>query len=297
MREDKSKTKPSNQIENLKLTLELLTDDLDKTKMCLDNLKRLVFTPLDLEVRRNSLNFIDNLYVLLKRTEDNYKRLNSRIDNFSEATKELEQAVSESYKNINERFNFWLHDLANNKSEHLGFLELTDVIKSNELTYSYFLNRLVNINSYILIGKPISDLSNNCFTCSKYVKNSGKLSNPLKKIWYKLFKKPNKLVYYLFNIPRKDKMHGTFKAKDSLELKEYRPFNYDVPEQLLKILYDFINMYGIDRKNCVNLITDNRVFVLFMSEQPFIMKNSQVELTINIADKNNRKISKTIVFN
>ena len=246
----KSRIKPSSHIKNMKLTLELLSEDLGKTKMCLDHMKHLISTPLDLEVRKNSLRFIEKLCTLVQRTEDNYQHLESRIDSFSEAISELEKAVNESYKNINERFDFWLHDLGNNKQENLNFLEFFESIRSNETAYTYFLNRLVNDKNTILIGKSAlvgnRKISDQSLAYSEYVEPPKKWLNPLKKIHYKLFKKPNKCVYHLFSPPRKDRNNGFYKGKGNLELKEYRPFKHDDSDQLLKILYDFINMHGID---------------------------------------------------
>lgn len=292
----------SNQIKNMKLTLELLTEDLDKTKRSLEQLKRICSVPLDLGAEHNPVDFIDKLYTLTKRTEDNYQRMDLRIDNLSEKVNELEQAVSESYNSINERFNFWLHDIANNKSKSVDFLDFPRLIKSNGLTYAYFLNRLVNDNS-ILICKPVpsginrSDfVSNQSLAYSTYVKDSEKWLKPLRKIGHKLFKKPNKWVYHLFSSPRKAKKFGTFKGKDNIELKEYLPFKYDDPDQILKILYDFINMHGISGRDCANLITAQEVFALFMSEQPFIMKDHQVEFTRTISGKKGRQSSEIIVF-
>lgn len=302
MEQNQSKITPSNQIKNMKLTLELLTEDLHKTQMCLDQLKPLLSSPIDLGVERDSLDFIDNLYALAKRTEDNYQRMDSRIDNLSEEIEKLEQAVSESYNSINERFNFWLHDVANNKSESVDFLEFSRSIKSNGLNYVYFLNRLVGDNN-ILICMPIPAginrldfVSNQSLAYSKYVKNPEKWLKLLRKIWHKIFRKPNKWIYHLFSSPRKDRTVGTFKGKDNSTLEEYLPFKYDDPDQLLKILYDFINMHGINGRNCANLITDRKIYALFMSEQPFIMKNHQVELTRSVSDKEGKQTSETIVF-
>ena len=302
MGQDRAKINPSNHIKNMEITLELLTEDLYKTKMCLDQLRRILSSPIDLGVERHSLDLIDNLYALAKRTEDNYQRMNSRTDVLSERINELEQAVSESYSSINERYNFWLHDVVNNKSESVTFPEFSRSMESSGLTYVYFLNRLLRGNS-VLICMPApagigrSDfVSNQSLAYSIYVENPEKWLKPLRKLWHKLFRKPNKRVYHLFSSPRKDKSFGTFKGKGDLPLKEYLPFKYDAPDQLLKILYDFINMYGINGRNCANLITDRKVYALFMSEQPFIMKEHQVEFTRSIPDKKGKQTSEIVVF-
>lgn len=298
----------------MKIILELLIEDLHKIQASLDQLRRVISLPLDLGLERHSLNVIEELHALVDRTEDNYQRMNLKIDDILETVDELEQSVSESYNSINKRFDFWLHDVVDDRSESVAFLDFFLRMQSSGQTYAYFVNELAGGNS-ILICMPISsyprfrrnsalatktkgtDRSDSILAFSKYVESPRKWLRPLRKLGHKLFKKPNKWVYHLFSTPRKDRTHGTFKGKEELLLKEYRPFKYDAPDQLSKILYDFINMHGVKGRHCANLITDRKVYAIFMSEQSSVMTENQVKFTMSTKDdKGSKQRSGIIVF-
>lgn len=94
-----------------------------------------------------------------------------------------------------------------------------------------------------------------------------------------MFSAANKRVYHLFRDSPPNSTIGTFKERLSVSIPPYTPHRYNHPEQLTKVIYDFINVYGVDGRQHIHLLRHDDKFAVFTTHCPIRFDGRSVDLT------------------
>ena len=113
---------------------------------------------------------------------------------------------------------------------------------------------------------------------SSYVAPPAGALRGLKRAWNKLFKSPNKSVLHLFHDSRPKSLLGTFKGRSSVPIGPYSPHQYSELDQLPKIIYDFINIYGISGCIHVHLLKRKDQCAIFTTQRHVEFDGNSVQL-------------------
>ena len=277
--------------ESLKKTLSelnLLAEDFEKSDNFVNQIEHLVAAPLGFDIfQRRTVRLIENLKIITERTAENHQYLTSTIENAYVHAIELLHIIGETHTSINARFKFWLHsfqtgDQRKEQQSHelSNFAEFLDLLAEKPARYAYFLASFKSkpflICRYIPPDtEPETDIT---YSLSSYVAPPSGSFRGLKRAWNKFFKSPNKSVLHLFHNSRPKSSLGTFKERSPVLIGPYFPHQYSELDQLPKIIYDFINIYGISGCIHVHLLKREDQCVVFTTQRNVEFDGNSVQL-------------------
>lgn len=290
------------------LLLDLLVGDFEKSIGFLNQLEHFASAPLDFSTsQRKMAELIEGTREITERALDNYHYLSGNLKDiytiFTQ-TVESENAIGETHESINVRFNFWLHSF---KTENAGdgevskeiqlFSEFIQLLSNGQSGYTYFLSSFGVTYFLICQYVPLESSSEQFnLSFSTYVEPPGAPFKSLKRAWNKMFSAANKLVYHLFSDSPPSTAIGTFKKRLSVSIPPYRPHRYNHPEQLTKVIYDFINVYGVDGRQHIHALRHDDKFVLFTTHCPIRFDGRVVDLSEVNATNEQSKDSYSVIF-
>jgi hypothetical protein len=278
----------SETLKKVLLELNLLTEDFEKSDDFVDQIERLIAAPLEFDIfQRKIVRLIENLRVIAVRAAENHRYLADTIEDAYSQAIALQNIVGETHASVNARFKFWLHSF---QAEHQGegqksreiadFSELLDLFAEKQARYAYFLasfkSKPLLICRYI---PPDTNPQNNVtYFLSSYVAPPAGSLRILKRAWNKLFKSPNKSVLHLFRDSRPKSLLGTFKGRSPVLVRPYIPYQHSEVYQLPKIIYDFINIYGISGCIHVHLLKREDQCAIFITQRHVEFDGNSVQL-------------------
>ena len=270
------------------LELNLLVEDFEKSDNFVDQIEHLIAAPLGFDIfQRKIVRLIENIKVITERAAENHRYLASTIEDTYLHAIELINVIGETRTSINTRFKFWLHSFQTGdqreeqKSRELSnFSEFLDLLVEKPARYAYFLasfkSKPLLICRYI---PPDTDPQTNItYFLSSYVAPPSGSFRSLKRAWNKLFKSPNKSVLHLFQSSQSKSLLGTFKGRVPVLVGPYAPHQHSEPDQLPKIIYDFINIYGISGCVHVHLLKREDQCAIFTTQRPVEFDGKSVRL-------------------
>ncbi len=278
----------SETLKKVLLELNLLTEDFEKSDDFVDQIERLIAVPLEFDIfQRKIVRLIENLRVIAVRAAENHRYLADTIEDAYSQAIALQNIVGETHASVNARFKFWLHSFQadhqreGQKSREIAdFSELLDLFAEKQARYAYFLasfkSKPLLICRYI---PPDTNPQNNIthFLSSYVVPPSGSF-RVLKRAWNKLFKSPNKSVLHLFRDSRPKSLLGTFKGRSPVLVRPYIPYGHSELDRLPKIIYDFINIYGISGCIHVHLLKREDQCAIFITQRHVEFDGNSVQL-------------------
>lgn len=268
--------------------LNLLTEDFEKSDGFVDQIEHLIAAPLEFDIaQRKIARLIENLKIINERAVENHRHLAATIeDTYGQAT-QLQNIIGETYASIDARFKLWLHSFqTGNQGEEQESREITDfseflsLLSEKQVRYAYFLASFKSKPILICRYTPLDANSQNnvTYSMSSYVAPPAGLFRGLKRAWNKLFKSPNKSVLHLFQDSRPKSLLGTFKGRSSVSIGPYSPHQYSELDQLPKIVYDFINIYGISGCIHVHLLKREDQCAIFTTQRHVEFDGNSVQL-------------------
>ena len=270
------------------LELNLLAEDFEKSDDFVDQIEHLTAAPLGFDIfQRKIVRLIENLKVITARAAENHRYLADTIEDTYGNALELINVIGETHASINARFNFWLHSFQTGdqreeqKSRELSnFAEFLDLLTEKPARYAYFLasfkSKPLLICRYIPPDTEPQD--NITYALSSYVAPPSGSFRGLKKAWNKLFKSPNKSVLHLFRDSHSKSSLGTFKGRSPVLVGPYAPYQHSELDQLTKIIYDFINIYGISGCIHVHLLKREDLCAIFTTQRHVEFDGNSVQL-------------------
>ncbi len=270
------------------LELNLLTEDFEKSDDFMNQIERLIAAPLGFEIfQRKIVRLIENLRLITSRASENHRYLVDTIkDAYSQAIA-LQNIIGETYDSVNARFTFWLHSFQREhqqdgqKSREISdFSELLDLFAEKQASYAYFLASFKSKPLLICrhIPPDTNPPNNVTYSLSSYVAPPAGSLRFLKRAWNKAFKSPNTSVLHLFADSRPKSLFGTFKGRSRVLVGPYAPYQHSELGQLPKIIYDFINIYGISGCRHVHLLKRKDQCVVFTTQQHVEFDGISVQL-------------------
>ena len=270
------------------LELDLLAEDFEKSNDFVDQIEHLIAAPLEFDMfQRKIVRLIENLKVITGRAAENHQYLTDTIEDTYGHALELVNVIGETHASINARFKFWLHsfqtgDQAEEQKSHelSNFSDFLDLCAEKPARYAYFLasfkSKPLLICRYIPPDtEPPDDIT---YSFSSYVAPPSGSFRGLKKVWNKLFKSPNKSVFHLFRDSAPKSSVGTFKGRSSVLVGPYAPYQHSELNQLTKIIYDFINIYGISGCIHVHLLKREDQCAIFTTQRHVEFDGSSIQL-------------------
>ena len=278
----------SEALKQVLLELNLLTEDFEKSDGFVDQIEHLIAAPLGFDIfQRKIVRLIENLKVITERAAENHRYLADTIKDAYGQAIELQNIIGETHASINVRFKFWLysfqtgHQREGQKSREISdFSEFLDLFAEKQARYAYFLasfkSKPLLICRYI---PPDTNPQNNVtYFLSSYVAPPAGSLRILKRAWNKLFKSPNKSVLHLFRDSRPKSLLGTFKGRSPVLVGPYIPYQHSELDQLPKIIYDFINIYGISGCIHVHLLKWEDQCAIFTTQRHVEFDGNSVQL-------------------
>ena len=270
------------------LELNLLAEDFEKSDDFVDQIEHLIAAPLGFDIfQRKIVRLIENLKVITGRAAENHRYLADTIEDTYGHTLELINVIGETHASINARFKFWLHSFQTGdqseeqKSRELSnFAEFLDLLAEKPASYAYFLasfkSKPLLICRYIPPDtEPQDDIT---YSLSSYVASPSGSFRGLKKAWNKLFKSPNKSVFHFFRDSHPKSSLGTFKGRSPVLVGPYAPYQHSKLDQLAKIVYDFINIYGISGCIHVHLLKREDQCAIFTTQRQVEFDGNSIQL-------------------
>jgi hypothetical protein len=278
----------SEALKKVLLELNLLTEDFEKSDDFVDQIERLIAAPLEFDIfQRKIVRLIENLKLITERAAENHRYLASTVEDAYGHAIELINIIGETRTSINARFKFWMHSFQTGdqpeeqKSRELSnFSEFLDLFVEKPARYAYFLasfqSKPLLICQYI---PPDTEPQKNVtYSLSSYVAPPSGSFRSLKRAWNKLFKSPNKSVLHLFHSSRPKSSLGTFKGRSPFLVGPYVPHQHSELDQLPKIIYDFINIYGISGCIHVHLLKREDQCAIFTTQRHVEFDGNSVQL-------------------
>lgn len=272
------------------LLLDLLAGDFEKSIGFLNQLEHFVSVPLDFKTfQRKMTDLIEGTREITERALDNYHYLTGNLKDiytiFTQ-TVESENAIGETHESINARFRFWMHSFRTENAgegeiskEIQSFSEFVQLLSNEQSGYAYFLSPLGGTHVLICQYVPLESSSEQFeLHFSTYVEAPGTPFKSLKRAWNKMCGAANKRVYHFFRDSPPSSTIGTFKERLSVSIPPYTPHRYNHAEQLTKIIYDFINVYGVDARRHVHLLSHDDKFAVFTTDSPIRFDGRFVDL-------------------
>ena len=277
--------------ESLKKTLSelnLLAEDFEKSDNFVDQIEHLAAAPLGFDIfQRKIVRLVENLRIITERAAENHRYLASTIEDAYVHAIDLLNIIGETHTSINARFKFWLHSFQTGDQheeqqsrELSNFAEFLDLLAEKPARYAYFLvsfkSKPFLICQYI---PPDTDSQTDiAYSLSSYVAPPDGTFRGLKRTWNKLFKSPNKSVLHLFHNSRPKSSLGTFKGRSPVLVGPYAPHQHSELDQLPKIIYDFINIYGISGCIHVHLLKREDQCAVFTTQRQVEFDGKSVQL-------------------
>lgn len=277
--------------ESLKKTLSelnLLAEDFEKSDDFLDQIEHLIAAPLEFDIfQKKIVRLTENLKVVTERAAKNHRYLTGTIEDTYGQAIELQNVVGETYASVNTRFKFWLHSFQvedqrekKQSREISNFSEFLELFAEKQARYAYC---LVSFKSKPLlmcqyVPPDTEPRKNITYSLSSYVAPPSGSFRALKRAWNKLFKSPNKSVLHLFHNSRPKSLLGTFKGRAPVLAGPYAPYQHSEVNQLPKIIYDFINIYGISGCIHVHMLKRGDQCVIFTTQRPVEFDGNSVHL-------------------
>ena len=267
--------------------LSLLTEDFEKSDSFVDQIEHLIAAPLEFDIfQRKIVRLTENLKVITERAVSNHRYLTDVIEDTYARAIELENIIGETAASVSTRFKFWMHSFQTGgqheekKSRQISnFLEFLDLLAEESVHYTYFLasfkSKPLLICHYI---RPNTEPQKNInYSLSAYVAPPAGSFRRLKRAWNKLFKSPNKSILHLFHNARPKAALGTFKERSPILVAPYTPHQHSELHQLPKIIYDFINIYGISGCIHVHLLKREDQCVIFTTQRQIEFDGDSVQ--------------------
>ena len=270
------------------LELNLLAEDFEKSDDFVDQIEHLIAAPLRFEIfQKKAVRLIQNLRVITERAAENHRYLAETIEDTYRHALELINVIGETHASINARFKFWLHSFQTEdqseeqKSRELSnFSEFLDLLVEKPARYTYFLASFKSKPLLICRCTPpdTEPEDNITYSLSSYVAPPSGSFRGLKRAWNKLFKSPNKSVLHLFRDSHPKSSLGTFKGRSPVLVGPYAPHQHSELDQLTKIIYDFINIYGISGCIHVHLLKREDQCAIFTTQQHVEFDGNSIQL-------------------
>ena len=268
--------------------LNLLAEDFEKSDDFADQIEQLIAAPLGFEIfQRKIVRLIENLKLITERAAENHRYLADTIEDTYGHAVELINVIGETHASINARFKFWLHSFQTGDQheeqqsrELSNFADFLDLVAAKPAHYAYFLASFKSkpflICRYI---PPDTEPQNNItYYLSSYVTPPSGSFRSLKRAWNKLFKPPDKSVLHLFRDSHPKSSLGTFKGLSPVLVGPYAPHQHSELDQLPKIIYDFINIYGISGCIHVHLLKREDQCAIFTTQRHVEFDGHSVQL-------------------
>ena len=278
----------SDSLKKTLLELNLLAEDFEKSDDFVDQIEHLIAAPLEFGIFQRKIGrLIENLKIITGRAAENHRYLAGTLDDTYRHTLELINVIGETHDSINARFKFWLHSFhtgdqhEDRKSRELSnFAEFLDLFAEKPARYAYFIASFKSKPFLICqhIPPDTEPQNNITYSLSSYVAPPSGSFRSLKRAWYKLFKSPNKSVLHLFRDSHPKSSLGTFKGRSPVLVGPYTPYQHSELDQLTKIIYDFINIYGISGCIHVHLLKREDQCAIFTTQRHVEFDGNSVQL-------------------
>ena len=282
--------RPSADLKKALLGLDLLLEDFEKSAGFLHQIEHFLSAPLAFDLAQKQVKqLVESLASVTERVLENHQYLSSHLEAIHEKTVELENAIGESHESINARFAFWYHPFENahpggekGSRETSSFSDFLDLIIDTCAAYSYFMASFealpLLVCRYIPVDATPKDQPEQ-IQRSAYVAPPTGAFQTFKRLWSKLFRSPTKSILHLFHHSRPKSLLGTFKHRLTVPMQPYKPHRHTQPDQLPKIIYDFINMYGVSGRRNVHLLRRDDKFSVFVTQYPIQFNGRLAQLS------------------
>ena len=270
------------------LELNLLAEDFEKSDDFVDQIEHLIAAPLGFEIFQKKIaRLIENLKVITERAAENHRYLTDTLEDTYRHALELINVIGETHASINARFKFWLHSFQTEdqreeqKSRELSnFAEFLDLLAEKPARYAYFLASFKSKPFLICryIPPDTEPQKNITYSLSSYVAPPSGSFRSSKRAWAKLFRSPDRIILHLFHNSSPKPSLGTFKGRSPVLVGPYAPHQHSELDQLPKIVYDFINIYGISGCIHVHLLKRRDQCAIFTTQRHVEFDGNSVQL-------------------
>ena len=269
-------TIPSESLKQIQTAIEISAKDLRLYMEYLDRLDVLTASGLNFQkVQEEKARLVYDLNQLIDRTIQNQEIISrSILDQIYQQVIELEQVIGEPTTQIDSRFMFYNFDLSNEillqvaeEYEVETFADLIDLVRMPKWHYAYFYLSLGNLHllicQYASSDSPLQQLS---VPVSSFIDPPDGIFDSLQRRWGK--QPPVKReVLHLFTPsgqPTRYQKMGLPLETETWQIEAYLPYAANQADQLPKIIYDFINIYGIQGRQVVHLLRQRNRSVIFL---------------------------------
>jgi len=269
-------TTPSESLKQIQTAIEISAKDLRLYMEYLDRLDVLTASGLNFQkVQEEKARLVYDLNQLIDRTIQNQEIISrSILDQIYQQVVELEQVIGEPTTQIDSRFMFYNFDLSNEillqvaeEYEVETFADLIDLVRMPKWHYAYFHLSLGNLHllicQYVSSENPLQQLS---IPVSSFIDPPSGVFDSLQRRWGK--QPPVKReILHLFtpsDQPAQYQKMGLPLETETWQIESYSPHAANQVDQLPKIIYDFINVYGIQGRQVVHLLRQRNRSVIFL---------------------------------
>jgi len=269
-------TTPSESLKQIQTAIEISAKDLRLYMEYLDRLDVLTASGLNFQkVQEEKARLIYDLNQLIDRTIQNQEIISrSILDQIYQQVVELEQVIGEPTTQIDSRFMFYNFDLSNEillqvaeEYEVETFADLIDLVRMPKWHYAYFHLSLGNLHllicQYASSDNPLQQLS---IPVSSFIDPPGGVFDSLQRRWGKQPPVKREILHFFTpsDQPAQYQKMGFPLETETWQIESYSPHAANQVDQLPKIIYDFINVYGIQGRQVVHLLRQRNRSVIFL---------------------------------
>ncbi len=264
----------SESIKRVQTTIELATKDVRKYIEYLEQLDELASSGLNFQqVQERKTRLIYDLKRLAERTADNQETITRLIlEDMHRQTVDLEQVVGEMPSQIDARFVFYNFDLSNeialqvkDQFEVDSFNQLVNLVRMPKWKYAYFHLKFGQLHllvcQYVSATKQLPELS---IPVATYADPANGFWESIQHRWGKPLSIIREVIHLFTPVVKQLDMGVALQTEDR-KVQAYQPHASDQVNQLTKIIYDFINMYGISNCHVVHLFRQRNRSLIFLA--------------------------------
>ena len=266
----------SESIKTIQTTMELAAKDTRKYIEYLDQLDGLASSGLNFQqIQSKKTKIIYDLKRLAERTAENQETIAQiTLEDMQRQIVDLEQIIGDMPSQIDERFVFYNFDLSNdvtlqvkNQFQVDSFNHLVELVQMPKWKYTYYHLEFGPLNLLLCQYMPVTtQTSSLSIPVAKYSDPAKSFLKSIQHRWGKSTPVKREVIH-LFT-PSEHRLGldmGALLQTEAREFSAYQPHKSDEAQQLPKIIYDFINMYGINGHYAVHLFRQRNRSLIFLA--------------------------------
>ena len=254
--------------------MELAAKDTRKYIEYLDQLDGLASSGLNFQqVQFRKTKIIHDLKKLAERTAENQETIAQiTLEDMQRKIVDLEQMIGDMPSQIDERFVFYNFDLSNdmtlrvkNQFQIDNFNHLVELVEMPKWKYTYYHLKFGHLNLLLCQYMPATtQMSSLSIPVAKYSDPANSFLKSIQHRWGKSIPVKREVIH-LFGPSEQRLDMGALLQTEARNFSAYQPHKSDEAQQLPKIIYDFINMYGINGHHAVHLFRQRNRSLIFLA--------------------------------